>query len=86
MGRVARWLEEIHRRREKLDIIDHIIAWRNNDPFSEIVRKRLVRLDENILVKDPDAALWLITAEVRRHHPVLFARHCWLNFLERFTG
>jgi hypothetical protein len=79
------WLDEVHRRRAKLDAIDHIIAWRNNDPFGELVRQRLMRLDETVIEKDPHAALWLITAEVRRHHPLLFARHRVLNFLERFT-
>jgi hypothetical protein len=79
------WLDRIHRRRAKLDAIDMIVAWRNNDPFCELIRKRLDRMDENVLSENPCAALRLITAEVRRHHPVLFARHRVLDFLERFT-
>lgn len=86
MGNVVRWLERVHCRRAKLDAIDCLIAWRNNDPFAELVRKRLDRLDEDILVHAPHAALELITAETRRHHPVLFARHRLLQFLERFTS
>ena len=82
---VVQWLESIHIRRAKLDALDAIARWRNNDPFAELVRKRLDQLPEELLVKDPHAALRLITAEVRRHHPLLFRKHQWLNFLERFT-
>jgi hypothetical protein len=85
VSNVVRWLEHLHYRQAKIDAIDILIAWRNNDPFAELVRQRLIRMDEAVLVKDPNAALWLTAAEVRRHHPVLFARHCVLNFLERFT-
>lgn len=85
MSPVTRWLELVHRRREKLDAIDQLIGWRHNDPFSERVRQRLVRLDEDVLIKDPHAALWLITAEERRSHPLLFARYRVLQFLQRFS-
>lgn len=85
MSAVIRMLERIHLRREKIDALDHLIGWRRNDPFCEIIRQRLDKLPEDLLMQDPNAALQLITFQERQAHPYLYARHRVLEFLERFA-
>lgn len=55
------------------------------DQFIENVYRRIKRISPKVLIKNPNAALWLITAEERRFHPVLYAKHCVIVFLQRFT-
>lgn len=54
------------------------------DQFVEFVLARVKRMRTSVVVKNPNVVLWLITAEERRAHPLLFAKHRVIEFLQRF--